>query len=208
MMKRFFTPRNIVIVLVVSVILFAGFQVYSVFARTTKYETAEVKKTTITQQVSASGEIKSEDEVELKFPASGKLVYFAVKKNDRVKKWGYIASLDKKELKKTLDKTLRDYSKKRWDFEQDKQTTYKDQVMTDTVRRILEKNQFDLDKAVFDVELSDFAAKNADLFSPIDGVVTRIHTQAGTSVIAGTTPIATVTNPEIYILSPKWVNQT
>lgn len=194
MFKKLFNGPRIVFIIII--LLAAGFIGYSWFSKKPQLETVTVKKEIITQVVSASGEIKPDDEVELKFPVSGKLVYLAVKKNQKVKKWQYLASLDKKELKKTMDKALYDYSKERWDFEQDKQVTYKDQVVTDTVKRILEKNQFDLDKTVIDVELSDFAAKNADLYSPIEGVVTKVHTQEGTSIIAGTTPIVTIADPE------------
>ncbi len=196
MYKTFLSKRNIFILLATLAIFFVGAQAYSSFFKTQAYDAEEVKKTNVTQTVFASGEIKSDDEVELKFPVSGKLINVAVKKNDQVKKWGYIASLDKKELLKDMDKSLRDYSKERWDFEQDKEITYKNQIVTDTVKRVLEKNQFDLEKAVMDVDLAEFAAKNADLYSPIDGVVTKVHTQAGTSILAGTTPIVTVVNPD------------
>ncbi len=196
MFKKILSKRNIFISLAIFAVFFIGAQIYSSFFKTQVYDIEEVKKTNVTRIVFASGEIKSDDEVELKFPVSGKIINLAVRKNDIIKKWGYIASLDKKELLKTMDQSLRDYSKERWDFEQDKEVTYKNQIVTDTVKRVLEKNQFDLEKAVLDVELSEFAAKNADLFSPIDGVVTKVHTQAGTSVVAGTTPIVTVVNPD------------
>lgn len=195
MIKKFLTSRNIILSVVALTILFAGFRIYATSAKTPKYETAEVKRTIITQQVLASGEIKSEDEVELKFPVSGKLTYLAVKKNDRVKKWGYIGSLDKQELQKKMVKSLRDYSKERNDFEQDKQLTYKDQVFTDTVKRILEKNQWDLEKSVLDLEIADWSSKNADLYSSIAGAVIKVHTQEGTSVI-NTTPIVTIADPD------------
>lgn len=197
MIKKFFTRRNIFVLLAILAFLFAGFRAYSSYSNSKKsaYEVVEVKKTTITQNVTASGEIKSEEEVELKFPVSGKLANLAVKKNDQVKKWGYIGSLDKQELQKEIDKDLRDYSKTRWDFEEANKVTYKDKVITDTIRRVLDKNQFDLDKAVLDVEIADFAKKNADLYSPIDGVITKVHTHEGTSVVAGTTSIVTIVDP-------------
>ncbi len=195
MLSRFLTRRNIFITLAIIAILFSGFQAYSRFSRPPQYETVAVKKATIAQKVTASGEIKSEDEVELKFPVSGKLTYLAVKKNDRVNKWGYIGSLDKDELQKKITKALRDYSKERNDFDEDSQVTYKDKVITDTIKRILEKNQWDLDKAVLDVEIADIAKKNADLYSSINGVVTKVHTHEGTSVI-NTTPIVTIADPD------------
>lgn len=195
MLKNPLIKRNIILFLLAILLFFAGLQVYVNFTRPPKFETAIVIKTTITQLVTASGEIKSEDEVELKFPVSGKLVNLVVKKNDQVKKWSYIGSLDKQELQKEIDKDLRDYSKTRWDFEEANKVTYKDKVITDTIRRVLDKNQFDLDKAVLDVEIADFAKKNADLYSPIGGVITKVHTHEGTSVVAGTTSIVTIADP-------------
>lgn len=195
MINRLLVRRNIFILLAIFTILFIGFQAYSRFSRTPQYQTAEVKRTTVSQKVTASGEIKSEDEVELKFPVSGKLAYLAIKKNDKVKKWAYVGSLDKEELQKKITKALRDYSKERNDFGEDSQVTYKDKVITDTIRRIVEKNQWDLDKAVLDVEIADIAKKNADLYSPIAGVVTKVHTHEGTNVI-NTTPIVTIADPE------------
>lgn len=201
-MKNFLSRRNILIALIILVALFVGFRAYSSYSRASNFETTEVKKATITQKVSASGEIKSEEEVELKFPLAGKLAYLAVKKNDRVQKWSYIGSLDKEELQKKLTKALRDYSKERDNFDQDIQVTYKDQALTDTIKRILEKNQWDLDKAVLDVELADIAQRNADLYSPIAGVVTQVHTHEGTSVIS-TTPIVTIEDPDKMVFMAK-----
>lgn len=202
MIKNFFTRKNAFVLLAVITVFLVGLRGFLVYSKQPQYETVEVKKTNIVQNVTASGEIRSEDEVELKFPISGKLTYLAVKKNDRVKKWGHIGSLDKQELQKKMDKALRDYSKERLDFAQDEQTTYKDQIITDTIERVLEKNQFDLDKAVMDVEIADFAKKNADLYSPIAGVVTKVHTHEGTSVI-NTTPIVTVADLDKMVFIAK-----
>lgn len=116
MYKKLSSKRNISILIATTAIFFIGAQIYSSFFKTQAYDVEEVKKTNVTQVVFASGEIKSDDEVELKFPVSGKLVNVAVKKNDQVKKWGHIASIDKKELQKDMDRSLRDYSIQRWDF--------------------------------------------------------------------------------------------
>ncbi|KUK83033.1 MAG: membrane-fusion protein [Microgenomates bacterium 39_6] len=117
-----------------------------------------------------------------------------MEKGDEVKKGQALASLDLREYKKTLEKKLRDYSKTRWDFEQ-----YRDDydvvgeldknILTDAEKRILEKSQFDLDKAVLDVELTDIALKNATLISPITGEVTDIG-----DLVAGENT-NTLTNP-------------
>ncbi|MCX6725839.1 MAG: efflux RND transporter periplasmic adaptor subunit [Candidatus Shapirobacteria bacterium] len=139
-------------------------------------QTALVQKENLRLSISATGTVQSENQVDLKFQTSGLLTWVGVKEGDKVKKWQTIASLDKRELEKNLIKTLRDYNKERWDFNEAGEVTYKDQIITDTLKRILEKNQFDLDKAVLDVEIKDIALKFANLTSPIDGIVTHIET--------------------------------
>jgi RND family efflux transporter MFP subunit len=160
-----------------------------------KYETAKVQKEDLTDVVSASGTLQAENQVDLKFQTSGLLTWVGVKEGDKVKKWQAIASLDKRELEKNLLKTLRDYSKERWDFEEDIRVTYKDRIITDTIKRILEKNQFDLDKAVADVEIKDIALKLATLITPIEGVVTHIDTPVAGVNITPATAIFTIADP-------------
>jgi len=160
-----------------------------------KYETTKVQKEDLTDIVSASGTIQAEDQVDLKFQTSGLLTWVGVKEGDEVKKWQAIASLDKRELEKNLLKTLRDYSSERNDFEEESQVTYKDEILTNTVRRILEKNQFDLDKAVADVEIKDLAIKLATMVTPIAGIVTHIDTPVAGVNITPATAVFTIANP-------------
>jgi len=160
-----------------------------------KYETTKVQKEDLTETVSASGTIQAENQVDLKFQTSGLLTWVGVKEGDKVQKWQAIASLDKRELEKNLIKTLRDYSKERWDFEEINKVTYKDQVINDTIKRILEKNQFDLDKAIADVEIKDIAMKLATLITPIAGIVTHIDTPVAGVNITPATAVFTVADP-------------
>ena len=160
-----------------------------------KYETAKAQKEDLTDIVSASGTIQAENQVDLKFQTSGLLSWVGVKEGDKVQKWQVIASLDKRELEKNLIKTLRDYSKERWDFEEINKVTYKDQVINDTIKRILEKNQFDLDKAIADVEIKDIAMKLASLITPIEGIVTHIDTPVAGVNITPATAVFTIADP-------------
>lgn len=166
---------------------------------TTGIKTEEVKRTSITKSISASGKIASEEEVELKFQTSGLLAWVGVKEGDQVQAWQVIAQLDARELQKTLEKYLRDYSKERANFEEDRLVTYKDRALTDTVKRILEKNQWDLDKAVLDVELKDIALKFATLITPISGIVTQVDTPVAGVNITPATAVFKVANPEKMI---------
>lgn len=161
-------------------------------------KTVKVKKQNLARIVSASGKIKSAKEVNLKFQASGKLAWVGVKEGDRVKKWQAIASLDKLELQKNLEKELIDYMNERWDFEQDKDD-YEDQIITDSLKRILEKAQFDLNRDVLDVEIADLALKLAVIVSPIDGIVTKVETPvAGINVTPATAEFIIADPNEVY----------
>lgn len=185
--------------------LIAGVVLLKTVTRTpiVKFKTEEVKRTTISKSISASGKVISEEEVELKFQTSGRLSWVGVTQGDSVSAWQAIAQLDTRELQKTLEKYLRDYSKQRADFEETYRVTYKEQTpetaLTDTVKRILQKNQWDLEKAVLDVELKDIALKFATLVTPISGIVTHIDTPVTGVNITPATAVFKVASPDKVI---------
>ena len=143
--------------------------------------TARVEKTSFSKIISSSGKTKADRSVELKFQSSGKLVWVGVKEGQSVAKGQFLAQLDVRDVQKNLEKSLRDYSAQRNDFDQMQKVTYngisnpKD-ALTDTVKRILEKNQWSLEKAVLDVELKHLAVEYSTLMTPIAGIVTQIDT--------------------------------
>ena len=189
--------RNIIIIGLL-VIIIGGvtiFKVKDTSSKNASVKTVTVKKDTITNSISASGKIQADIKVDLKFQTSGELVYVGVKEGDKIEKWQVIAQLDQRELQRKLLKALRDYSKERWDFEQDKTVTYKDIFVTDTIKRILEKNQFDLDKSIADVEIADIALKYSALVSPISGIVTSIDTPIANINITPSNASFTVVDP-------------
>lgn len=169
-------------------------------SNTAKIETATVKLEKIRETVSSSGKTKAETQVDLKFQTGGRLAWIKVKEGDTVTKYQALAGLDQQELQKNLTKALRDYSKTRNDYEEAHRDTYRDKPVTDTIKRILEKNDWDLDKAIIDVELKDIALKWAVLTTPIAGIVTRVDTPvAGVNILS--TNVITVADPESLIFS-------
>lgn len=144
-------------------------------------QTAVVTRTTFTKTVTSSGKTKATRSVELKFQTSGRLAWVGVKEGDRVQARQAIAKLDVREVQKNLENELRDYAKQRNDFEETWRVTYKgtkdpQTALTDTAKRILEKNQWDLDKAVLDVEIEHLSVEYATLVTPVAGIVTRVDT--------------------------------
>jgi len=171
-MKKFTIIACVIVLLVIIVT-----QVSATTKKATEKPYSEktlVKKGNLENIVSASGKIQSNSVISLKFQTSGLLTYVGVKKGDIVKKGQLVASLDRRELEKNLKKKLNDYLTERWTFEEDKQETYKDQALSNTIQRALDKNQFALEKSVIDVEIVDIALKFSNLYSPIDGIITDV----------------------------------
>lgn len=167
-------------------------------------ETTVVKRAMFTKTVTSSGKTKSSKSAELKFQTSGKLTWVGVKEGDRVEANQAIAKLDAREVQKNLENELRDYSKQRHDFEEMWRVTYKgtkdpQTALTDTVKRILEKNQWDLEKAVLDVEIKHLSVEYATLMTPIAGIVTRVDTPVAGINITPATAVFEVVDPDAVV---------
>lgn len=149
----------------------------------------------------ASGEIKAEKDALVQFPASGLLSWVGVKKNETVKKGQALASLDTRELRKKLEKTLNLYKAQRNSFEQT-QEDYKDErekeLLTDAIKRVLDTAQSNLNNAVLDVELNDLAIKLSVIHAPFDGVVVSDVPYAGTNILPSTSGIRIVDPQSFY----------
>lgn len=191
----------------IGILLIAGIILWSQQAQAKK-TAAAITTQTVTRQnfsktLSSSGKTKADTSVELKFQASGKLAWVGVKEGDTVTAYQALATLDRREVQKNLEKALRDYSSERNDFEQTWRVTYDGKkpsdAFNDTVKRILEKNQWDLEKAVFDVELKHLAVEFATLVTPIAGIVTRIDTPVAGVNITPATAVFAVADPKSLI---------
>ncbi len=165
--------------------------------------TKTVQRHTFSKTLSSSGKTKADKSVELKFQASGKLAWVGVKEGDTVKAYQALATLDSREVQKNLEKALRDYSSERNDFEQTWRVTYDgkkpNDAFNDTVKRILEKNQWDLEKAVLDVELKHLALEFATLATPISGIVTHIDTPVAGVNITPATAVFAIADPSSLV---------
>lgn len=165
----------------------------------TVINTEKVKRADFVKIVSSSGKTQAKNSVELKFQTSGKLRWVGVQEGDRVHAYQAIASMDSREVQKTLEKSLRDYSNERNDFEETWRVTYDGRrpvnALTDTVKRILEKNQWDLEKAVLDVELKSLAVEYSTLVTPIAGIVTHVDTPVAGINITPATSVFEIIDP-------------
>lgn len=205
-MKR---PWVVIVLVVLAVIGFGIFlKARSANAKiTTAVTLAKVKRISFSSIVSSSGKTKAEKSVDLKFLTSGRLVWVGVTEGQTVLPGTVIALLDSREVQKNLEKTLRDYSAERSDFDLAQSITYNGHTpkdaLSDSMRRILEKNQWDLEKSVLDVELKHLSVEYARLVTPIGGVVTHIDTPVAGVNITPATAVFQVIDPTSMVFEAK-----
>lgn len=194
--KSFLFKHKIISVILIIII---GIGIYFLRPKTGKpVSTETVTRKEFTQSLSITGTITAEKEVNLTFPISGTIAQLPIKKGDHVEQGSVIATLDQRTALKNLQSTLISYSLQRDTFDQT-QDNYQNrrpyQALNDSMRRILQDNQFNLDKAVVSVELQDLAKQQSVLTTPISGIVTKTDAKnAGVTAIAGTTGF-TITDP-------------
>ncbi len=172
-------------------------------AKKEKETTYIVERQDIKETLSLAGEIQADEHVVLRFSTSGRLAWIGVKEGDVVKKYQTIASLDQREVKKNLQKKLLTYAQTRNSFDQtgsdnqrigDQPTN--DLDLGDKMKRLLEDSQYDLDSSVLDVEITNLSIEYSSLFTPIEGVVTRVDQKyAGVNITAA--------QAEFEIINPK-----
>lgn len=164
-------------------------------------DSSVVNRGTIEQKLTISGTIDAEEKVALRFQTSGRLSWVGVKEGDYVKKYQTIASLDQREVRKTLDKYLNTYLSERYDFDQTTKDDNKDKVITDAIKRTMNKAQNDLNNTVLDVELKNLAVEFSNLWTPIEGIVTKVGAPYAGINITPTTGEFEIVNPNTIYFS-------
>ena len=157
-----------------------------------------VKRQDLSDILSLSGHIDASEHAVMRFQTSGQIAWVGVKEGDTVAKYQSLASLDQQILKKQLQKYLNTYLKTRDTFDQNKDT-YKDQVVTDAIKRIGDQAQQDLNNSVIDVQLQDLTIRFSNLWTPIEGIVTRVD-----SPVAGVN-ISVPTQAEFEVINPQTI---
>ncbi|MGI6278555.1 MAG: efflux RND transporter periplasmic adaptor subunit [Patescibacteria group bacterium] len=211
---KFFKNKKIIIIVILLLLVTAGvaFAVSKSDSVSKKeaVETVKVKRGDLSLIVSASGQIDAQEKAQVRFQTSGQLAWVGVAEGDRVKKWQALASLDKKELEKRLEKELNDFMTQKWTFDQthdDYQEEKDNAVITKEIERILDKAQFALSNQVIDVELADLALKYATIYSPINGIVTEIDSPLPGVNITPAQATFMVVNPDSLAFYLK-INET
>lgn len=180
--------RNLIWVVVVCVI---GLIAYNIIVPkpVPQDKTYTVTKTNLEDTISFPGEIDAGEKATLQFQTAGRLTWVGVKEGDRVEAGQSVATLDQRQLRKQLEKSLNLYATTRNSFDQSKDDN-EDKIpvekpeVADELKRILQNSQYSLNNSVLDVELQDLAIQYSNLSTPISGIVTRIGVPyAGVNII-------------------------
>lgn len=191
--------------LLLSILLILGFASWYFFGHQNQptYTQYTVTRGSVSETLELSGKITAENQAVLRFPAGGLVTYLGAKEGDTVKKWQTLASLDTRQLQKTLEQKLNLYAIERGEFDQnqdDYEKNIDDGDIDKELRRLLQKNQYQLDNTVKDVEYLDLSLKLSRLTSPLAGLLTQAPiTTLGTQVLATDTWI--VVDPSSLYLS-------
>ena len=202
----FLKKRWYLIVVLLIVIGFILFQRSTAQIKAKKEKaTYTVKRQTLRDDLSLSGEIDAEEKAVLRFQSSGKLSWIGVKEGDFVQKYQTVASLDQREVQQNLKKYLNTFVKERLDFDQEVQDTQIKTIggLSEDARRealrVLDQAQFDLNNSIIDVELKKLAIEYSSLFSPIEGIVVSVGSPyAGVNITPAQAEIEIINPNSIY----------
>ncbi len=191
-------------VIVIAVVLLVGFGVYRYFSTSrATYTQYSVSKADLQETFELSGKVDAGSSATLRFSAGGLITYLGAKEGDTIKKWQTLASIDTRQLQKTLEQKLNLYSVQRGTFDQtidDNDNSIPDGDLGRTLKRLLEKNQYQLDNTVKDVEYLDLSVKLSRLTSPVSGIL--IHSPVDVSNVQVTpTDTWVVVDPDTLYFS-------
>lgn len=166
---------------------------------------------TVQSQIITDGKIASSREANLHFQIGGKLAHLFAKEGDSVYQGQTIASIDTFAIQRQLTTALNNYRSTRDTFDQIAQNTTNGvsvgqqryglevtnklnlsgqneiDIINGMVKRVADQSQTNLDNAVINVELANYALQLSALTAPFNGVVVHEDVdQAGVNV----TPLA------------------
>jgi HlyD family secretion protein len=224
-MKKIFnklTLRYVVITLFVVAIGISAVTFFASAASPQKTETVDVNS--ISQQILATGSIVAQNQAVLNFQIGGKLIYVPFKEGDQIYQGQTIAQLDASDLQRKLQLALNTYQSTRDTFDQTQNNSQNQvlqgsqqfvletqnkvgvsgqaetDIINNTVKRILDQNQNNLNISVLNVELANSALQFTTLTSPINGIV--LHEDVNTAGV-NITPMTSfiVADPESIVFN-------
>lgn len=224
-MKKLFNKQTLrYIVITVFVVAIGIFAITFLANAAQPQKTEAVDVNSVSQQILATGSIAAQNQAVLNFQIGGKLTYVPFKEGDQIYQGQTIAQLDASDLQRKLQLSLNTYQSTRDTFDQTQQNSQtgvlqgaqqfgletqnkvgvsgqsETDIINNTVKRILDQNQNNLNISVLNVELANSALQFTTLTSPINGIVLR---EDVTSVGVNITPLTSfvVIDPSSMVFS-------
>ena len=184
------------------ILAIAGYFIYQSqkTAAESQVQTYTVSRETLKNVLALSGKVDADEKVSLRFQSGGRISWVGVKVGDTINQYQTIATLDQRQLQKSIEKYLNTYVKERIDFDGNEDTNGTGAVgftqeLRDAAKRTYEQSQLDLNNSVLDVELQTISKEYSVLTSPIKGVVTHVGASAA-GMNVSITDTFDVINPE------------
>lgn len=155
-------------------------------------EIYRVEKKQLLQSFTASGKVEASQKASLHFPIGGKVVWAGVKKGDAVYMGEALASLDIAELQASWRQAEQDFIAAKAEVEKvyDETGRKTDESFSEKVKRTAAEAK--QNKAYDSMKKIEKQMQDATLFSPIDGIVTKISIKQGEFV--GITEVIEIVN--------------
>lgn len=190
--------------LIVFLVLLAILGGWYFFARRPQvvYDEYTPTRADIAQTLELSGKVRAENSATLKFLAGGLVTYLGPKQGDSVKKWQTLASVDTRQLQKTMEQKLNLYAIQRGTFDQtidDNDNSIPSGELGDTLKRLLEKNQYQLENTVKDVEYQSLTLQLSRLTSPISGILIQSPITSANVQVSATDTWIVVDPTSLYL---------
>jgi RND family efflux transporter MFP subunit len=190
-LKKLVWEHKKISVVVLIVLFIIGFFIWPKGSKQIPTETAKTQD--IVKMVSVTGNVDAQTAANLTFQTPETLSYVAVKLNDTVTKGQLIASLDQTILQATLRQAQQDFVAGKAASQQyyDNHTNATESDQEKVQRTAIDNAQ---NKAYDQMLKVEHDIANSSLYSPIDGIVTRMDAQtAGVNITPGAT--FTITDP-------------
>jgi len=129
-----------------------------------------VKKEKLVKTLNISGIVDAKQKASLHYATAAKATYIGAKEGDSIKKGQTLARIDVQDQQKRIQQDLNNYFNQRLDFEQGLDDRG-DTIINDSLGRIAQQEQKALENTVLDVEIRNIAIRNANLTSPIAGIL-------------------------------------
>lgn len=191
--KKFLTPALVTLAASATLIVLSLILLHP----NIKQSTSSISVKQVTSEILANGTVSSQNQATLAFLTSGRLTYLPFKEGDSVSQGQTIANLDTYALQRQVeiaanaykitvnstDQTQENFQagiiegQQRLALDQTNKNDYsaitEAQVVTDTIKRIVDNSQITKNSAQLNVDLANYAESLATLTSPINGIITR-----------------------------------